>query len=81
MNNHRADQTTRTAVESPAAKPPLQGGRCSATKGRGGDRDEDYRLPRQGCGLPFPQNKICPLFYFDGEPRPPSPPSPPPLSP
>lgn len=27
-------------------------------------------LPAQGCGLPFPGNKICPLFYFDREPLP-----------
>ena len=46
-----------------------------------GSNNEDNRLPRQGCGLPFPQNKICPLFYFDGEPRPPSPPTPTPLTP
>ena len=29
-----------------------------------------YLLPTQGCGLPFPENKICPLFYFDREPSP-----------
>jgi hypothetical protein len=29
--------------------------------------DSNYHLPEQGCGLPFPQNKVCPLFYFDRE--------------
>jgi hypothetical protein len=29
-----------------------------------------YLLPTQGCGLPFPEDKICPLFYFDREPSP-----------
>ena len=33
-------------------------------------RTGDYLLPAQGCGLPFPENKICPLFYFDREPLP-----------
>jgi len=28
-------------------------------------RTRAYLLPTQGCGLPFPGNKICPLFYFD----------------
>jgi hypothetical protein len=56
-------------------------------------RDDDhqrmgtYLLPTQGCGLPFPKNKICPLFYFDREPTPrtlsplPLPPPPPPSQP
>lgn len=33
----------------------------------GKNTDGEYRLPAQGCGIPFPKNKICPLFYFDGD--------------
>lgn len=39
----------------------------SKEKADGENRMRDFRLAPQGCGLPFPDNKICPLFYFDRE--------------
>ncbi|VEU41862.1 unnamed protein product [Pseudo-nitzschia multistriata] len=37
----------------------------SKESGENENRIRDYRLPAQGCGLPFPDNRMCPLFYFD----------------
>ena len=42
------------------------------TRSRNDNHIEDYRNTKQGCGVPFSEGKICPLFYFDREPVPPA---------
>jgi len=42
------------------------------TRSRKDNHIEDYRNTKQGCGVPFSEDKICPLFYFDREPVPPA---------
>jgi hypothetical protein len=42
------------------------------TRSRKDNHIEDYRNTKQGCGVPFSEDKICPLFYFDRESVPPA---------